>query len=424
MASTNNLLPISISQLRAGMFVVRLDIPWIESPFVRHSRLIKSQAEIDKLVGAKVKQLIIDLNKGCGPEVPSSEETLTAEVEHNEPEPNEQAPDELASPPDQPAFNAPVSMKEEMSEAKALRSKIRDVMGNILESLERELPIQSAELSPLIDHTLASIERNNQALLCLAHLNGKTQKLTDHAFSTFCLSLNLASSLNLSSEDRHTLGLTALLHEAGWVQIPQQLMGKRTRYSGNEQKLVQAHLAIGQKILKKTDTPERVLRLILEHHELMDGSGYPKHLKGEQLDPLSSLFSVVDRYDEMVHQLTDQPGMLPTNALRKLYVEADAGKYDKAAVTSLIASLGIYPVTSAVMLNTGEKAIVKEVCPDAHLLPLLEIHYDSKGKPLPEPLLVNLKEQREDEAQRSIVSVLDPQSPTDDPARRLLVEDV
>ncbi|WP_041325904.1 HD-GYP domain-containing protein [Saccharophagus degradans] len=417
MAQTNTLLSIPISQLRAGMFVVKLDIPWIDSPFLRHSRLIKGEEDIDKLKGANVKTLVIDLSKGCGPqEQPTDKKNLQAKQ-----------PIETESPSSRPiqAEQAqPPSLKEELSEAKLLRNRIREVMSNIMDCLERELPIKTVELTPIIDDTLASLERNNQALMNLAHLSRKTQKLADHAFSTFCLCLNLATYLKLGKDEQHTLGLAALMHEAGWVQLPQQLLGKRTAYSATELKLIHTHIANGRKVLKNADLPELVLRLIDEHHELTDGSGYPNGLNTQQLHTLSLLLSAVDHYDEMVHQLTDKPGMLPTNALRKLYVEADAGKYDKQTVTALIASLGIYPVTSAVLLNTGEKAIVLEVFSDAHLQPVLEIHYDSNGKPLPNAIKINLRDQRSDAPNRAIVNVLDPSSAIDDPARRLQPEDI
>lgn len=413
MPQSDKLITIPISRLCAGMFVVKMDIPWIDSPFLRHSRLIKGDDDINKLMGANVKTLVIDLSKGCGPK---EEPTQTPPPVNNE--------SETSPAPESPPPSPPPSLKEELSEAKQLRNKIREVMSNIMDCLERELPIKTAELTPLVDDTLESIERNNQALMNLAHLSRKTQKLADHAFSTFCLCLNLATYLKLEKTDQHTLGLAALMHEAGWVQLPQQLLGKRTAYSPTETKLIKTHIANGLKVLKTADLTEVTLRIIEEHHEHSDGSGYPKGLNADELHSLSKLLSVVDRYDEMVHQLTDKPGMLPTNALRKLYVEADAGKYDKQTVTALIASLGIYPVTSAVLLNTGEKAIVLEVFPDAHLQPVLEIHYDENGKPLTTPIKVSLRDQRPDAPNRAIVNVLDPSNAIDDPARRLKPEDI
>lgn len=419
MARTDTLVSIPISQLRTGMFIVKLDIPWIDSPFMRHSRLIKGEEDIEKLKDANVKCLVIDLSKGCGPEPSQQQPRHKDRSELTEIE-QTKTPQQQAPPSTTP--RQPPSLKEELCEAKLLRDKIREVMANIIDNLERELPIKTAELSPIIDATLASLERNNQALMNLAHLSRKTQKLADHAFSTFCLSLNLATYLKLGKDEQHTLGLSALIHEAGWTQLPQQLLGKRTAYSPTEIKLIHTHIANGRKLLKKADLPELVLRIIDEHHELVDGSGYPNGLRAEALHPLSLLLSAVDHYDEMVHQLTDKPGMLPTNALRKLYVEADAGKYDKQTVTALIASLGIYPVTSAVLLNTGEKAIVLEVFSDAHLQPVLEVHYDIHGKALPSAIKINLRDQQEDAPNRAIVNVLDPASPIDDPARRLQAE--
>src|SRR5690606_12464092 len=138
--------------------------------------------------------------------------------------------------------------------------------------------------------------------------------------------------LNIPKMEREQLGLAALLHEAGWTQLPLNLIGKRTRYTPTEIALIHKHTLISDQILLRSDLPELTRRLVAEHHELLDGSGYPQGLKSDQIHPLSQLLTVVDVYEERVHQLTDEPGMIPTSALRLLYIEAERGVFSAEAV--------------------------------------------------------------------------------------------
>jgi HD-GYP domain-containing protein (c-di-GMP phosphodiesterase class II) len=403
-------LTISIEELRVGMFVTKLDIPWLSSPFLTHSRLIKKRDDIDALIKCGVKELVIDPSKGIEPERKEAPPPpIVATVTPASPSPK------LTSP-------AKTDFEQELQVAFVLRSKIKRSIENIQQSLQLEKPIETTELLPLIDSTLDSLARNDQALMSLAHLSRKAQRIADHAFGTFCLSLNLALQLKITATDREQLGLAALLHEAGWVQLPLNLMGKRTPYTAAEEKLVQQHTLNGEKILKGSNLPELTGRIIAEHHERLDGRGYPRRLRGEQVHWLTQLFSVVDTYEERVHQLTDQPGMLPINAMRSLYRDAEQGGFNVQIVASFISMLGVYPATTAVLLNTGEKGVVIFSHADAPLAPVIEIHYRNDGKLLNEPLRIDLNNVTT-ELKRTIEKAIDPTHPGVDPHRRLILSE-
>lgn len=390
------------------MFIIKLDIPWIDSPFLKHSRLIKTHEEIMKLREAGVQKLVIDLEKGSSPQQ-MDEASKPASVSRNK---KKVAEDTLQG------STASTNLDTELHAATQLRSQIKNTLNTLNAKLERNLPIDTEEITPLVDSTLSSLERNDQALMNLAHMGRRAQKLIDHAFSTFCLALNVAVEMRLEDDERLSLGIAALLHDSGWLQLPLHLMGKRTAYTTSEKKLVESHVVAGLKLLGPSQLPEIVMHYIAEHHERSDGSGYPKGMTNDRLHGAGKIISAVVHYDELVHQLTDKPGMLPTNALRTLYMEAERGRFDPEVVAALINVLGVYPVSSAVRLNTGEKAIVEEVHRDTHLEPVVRIIYSSNNRLLPEPLRVDLHSQTQ-EPRRKIDSVLDPSNTLDDPDHRL-----
>lgn len=411
---------ISIDQLRVGMFVTKLDISWLDSPFLTNTRLIKDSADLSALRKAGAKTVVIDIHKGCVPL--EDDPPLTGSVAKSAAKDVTVAPACESAPKRQPVVSdsiTKVSLQQELTAAMVIRSKIKKAVEQLQASFESERPVAVEELTPLVDHTLSSLERNDQALMSLVHLSRKSQKLAEHTFGTFCLVLNLALIRGVNEEQREQLGLAALLHEAGWTQLPLNLMGKRTRYSPAELALVEKHTQLGAKILNSSKLPDLTRRIIDEHHELLDGSGYPKRLSGQQLHPLTGILSVVDAYEERVHQLTDMPGMVANSAIRALYQEAEKGRYSTEVVAAFIGMLGIYPVGSAVLLNTQEKALVQEFHPDNPLCPTLRIIYDRNGHLVSECLTVDLRDQRESAEQRNIEGVLDPASPQVDPYRRL-----
>lgn len=403
MKSNQFVIKIAIEQLAVGMYITDMDISWIDSPFVRHNRLIKSEKDIQKLRDAGVKYLLIDIKKGNKP---------------NSDHPSEQNKKTLDKPKEDQNLSSPSSMNQELKVALSIRNKVRDVITDIHNQISNNNPVPIDDVTPLVDVTIESLSRNNQALMSLVHLTRTAEKIADHCFSTFCLVLNIAMERKLDKEQTVILGLAALLHDAGWARLPINLMGKRLAYTKTEKKLLAEHPQIGLNIVSEKNLSETCARIIREHHERLDGSGYPKGLTADQLHPLTMYLAVADHYDECVHQLQDRPGMLPNNALRELYIQAEKGIFDVDAVAAMISMLGIYPVTTAVKLNTGESGVVYEVNSKSQLLPTIIIYYDNKKRALQKPITINLSQQSDMDTKRTIESILDPNSAKDDPERK------
>lgn len=406
------------------MFVVQMDISWLDSPFLTHSKRIKNSKDIESIKKAGVRHLLIDLSKGCDV---SDADALVAEpvVERVQ---SSSAANPLPKQADQPPVSLgteKTELNQELKAAVAVRGKIKNAINNLQKSIEQQKPVNTEELLPLVDETLASLERNDQALMTLVHLSRKAQKLADHAFGCFCLTLNFANAREVAEQEKTDLGMAALLHEVGWAQLPLNLVGSRTRYTPAQESLIKKHIFIAEKMLKSSTLPELTRRIIHEHHERIDGSGYPEGIKGEAIHPLSKLFSIIDVYEERVHQLADQPGMIATNALRSLYLDADKGLFEKELVAAFINMLGIYPVTTPVLLNTGEKGIVVEVNHDEPLNPSVKIFYNGNGDALKDPQIVHLtaKDNGEaDDVERNIVSAIDLKDKKQDPKQLLMVD--
>ncbi len=417
--STRNIL---ISQLQPGMFIHELDIPWLQSPFLRHRRKINSQKDIMLLKKAGVKELVIDLQRGGDISTGDSPEQVE-EMEYNKPVEEKTTIEKSAEGKQQSICETKARLNEELKVARVLQSKISRMVNELGNLVKEGKPISVQTINPLIDEARDSLVRNDQALLTMLHLHRQDIKLSEHGFGVFAVVLPLAMRLGCSDQDISDLGLAALLHDTGWARLPVHLLGKNKAYTEMELKLIHQHPGFVEKVLQDSeDVPENVIKLVTQHHEFSDGSGYPKHLKDTEIFEQVEILQVADFYDEFIHGLTDKPGMLPVNALKLLYQSARKGQFSEEMVSELIHVMGIYPLTSAVRLSSGEKGVVVEIDKQKPLLPQVKIIYEADGKRCIDERIVDLARCEQDELRVS--GVIEPLDKKEDPMGLLRVSHV
>ena len=413
---------ITISQLRKGMFIHELDIPWIQSPFLRHRRKISSEKDVALLKKAGVKELFIDLNRGDDLEDEQAEHEIAQKPETKENSPT----DENDTRPKQTVKQSStetVALKEEIKVAKVLQGKIGQLVNQLGSMVKEGKAISAESITPVLEEAKDSLSRNDQALLTMLHLFRQDIKISDHGFGVFAVVLPLALRVGCTEEQVNILGMAALLHDTGWSRLPMHLIGKNKPYTPAEVRLIHQHPGIVENVLKKSHgIPDDVIAVVKQHHEYNDGTGYPEKLKDDSINELVEILQVADLYDEYVHGITDKPGMLPSNALKIIYQSARKGLFSETIVSELIHVMGIYPLTSAVRLSNGEKALVVEIDKQKPLLPKVKIIYDANGKPSDGDSIVDLAHQQGGEDIK-VTEVIDPIDKKEDPNGLLRVTD-
>ena len=140
--------------------------------------------------------------------------------------------------------------------------------------------------------------------------------------------------------------------------------------------------------------------IVRQHHERLNGSGYPSGKKGDQISKLAKIVMVADEYDELCHHPDPSRSMAPPDALSHLYVKCRHTLWQDAVV-ALIRQLGVYPPGSLVQLNNQKIGIVTSVNFEQRLRPIILV-YDDQGSP-DEPIVLNLAE--EDESLAIVTSI-------------------
>lgn len=156
------------------------------------------------------------------------------------------------------------------------------------------------------------VKFNSNTGICVVTLVKEMLQLNDpytafHQEDTTTIALYISQKMNLGRERQIQLATAAELHDIGKQGIPKVILSKPTKLSENEYKLVQDHVTIGVELLQKVNFDKDVIRIISEHHEKLDGSGYPKQLKGDQISLEGQIIAVADIVSALTTKRTYRP---------------------------------------------------------------------------------------------------------------------
>lgn len=153
----------------------------------------------------------------------------------------------------------------------------------------------------------------------------------------------------------------ALFHDLGKSKIPNQILNNRPQVSTAENKYYKMYVRYAQeKINNIQNFPKEVAEIISQHHEFLDGSGYPKKLKGDEISLLTQIVTIANEYDNMCNPTDKHPARSPYHALSFLYKNRET-QLNKQVLGLLIKELGIYPPGSIVQLSNDQFALVMSV---------------------------------------------------------------
>lgn len=337
---------IPIDQLTIGMSVVGLDISWLKSPFLRHQMRITRHDQIGKLKQAGVRYVDVE-----GTDLPVASDTDDLKP----------AAGVIAAAAQEPSESSP-PQADELAVAKQVYRRARQVVVQAMQDARTGEAIKTEEVSAVVSGMVENILQNQDALVSLTRLKSFDEYTFFHSVNTAVLALALGRRAGMDRQALHRLGCGALLHDIGKTKIPLEILNKPGKYEAWEFEIMKQHALRGVEILSKVrDFQDDVVRPALEHHERVDGTGYPFGRDRSELTIFGMIASVVDIYDALTSDRCYHQGIPAHRALQRLYDLGQSGHLDAVLVQRFIQSVGVYPVGSCVQLNTGEVAIVKEV---------------------------------------------------------------
>jgi HD-GYP domain-containing protein (c-di-GMP phosphodiesterase class II) len=273
---------------------------------------------------------------------------------------------------------------------KVIRSHFRRLM----DDSNRKKSIQSGMISKdfrqILNLMIDDLSQQKNAMVMLTVMQITDHYLFQHSMNVCIYSSLLGLSSGYSRDELMTMGLGALLHDIGKTKIDFQILKKPGQLSNEEFEEMKRHALLGFQMLKdEPNIPLLSAHCALQHHERLDGSGYPRGLKGDDIHEYAKWIGLADAYDAMTTHRVYRNAMLPHQVMDILYTEAGT-KFDTAKVAMFRDKIAIYPLGVSVTLNTGESGVVVDLNASYPHRPVVRILQNEAGEELKVPLEVDL----------------------------------
>lgn len=380
---------ISVRHLSIGMYVCKLDRPWIETPFPFQGFYIRSQNEIKEL-RAFCEYVYIDAVKGVRRKAESKLAAPSPLLKHaktqnkykgrstpmvvrhdvyeknykpikSEFEKADEIMDDLKYAVEQTGFNLRVGKKLDLKRTKKVASKV-----------------------------VSSVLRNPNTLVWLTQLKQKGQYSYGHSLKSAVLAAVFGRHIGLPEDRLELLVTGVLLADIGKTKLPRKLLDKPAAYSEAEALLLRSHVELGVELLASDSAIEHDILTIAEtHHERFDGSGYPYGLVGNEIPVFGQIAGIADTFDLMTSQKPFGKTFTPSQAMEYLFKQRNK-LFGATLVDEFIQAVGLYPAGSGVQLSDGSVGVVLSHNKEKRLKPQVLLVKDEYGEKLEKPRLVDL----------------------------------
>ncbi len=212
-----------------------------------------------------------------------------------------------------------------------------------------------------------------------------------HSANVGVIAANLGLAFDFDKPKLTDLCVGALMHDIGMLIIPKEIISKPEKLTDQEYELIKLHPSYGLKFLHNMKNfSELTEEIIFQHHEKIDGTGYPEGKKGEEISKFAQIVGISEIYEAISHSRPYRNHKrIPSDALKSI-IQKDSASFEKDVLRAFMNNITVYPVGSIVELNNQEVGIVQKVNQDFPLRPIIGIIQDPRGKPLKDPKTVDL----------------------------------
>ncbi len=247
--------------------------------------------------------------------------------------------------PDPPVVHLTDSVREQVNEG------VHYIYNNV------RSPEISVTANEITDTLMQVIEANDAVAVNLSELRTSDEYTFRHCVDVATIAMILAKHMHYSPQEMHEIGLCGLLHDIGKAEIPSEILNKPGRLTDGEFEIVKEHPVRGyHALLNNHQFSQEVLLGVLQHHEKMNGSGYPLHLVSGQINRYAKMIAVADIYDALVTDRPYKSAYSPREAVEMLMAMTE--ELDMDSLHAFMQTMILYPEGSIVKLSNGEQAKV------------------------------------------------------------------
>ncbi len=355
---TEELKIIAKKDIKPGMFVQSYGAGTFRDPFVKVERFIESFEDIIKYIPDDIEKVEIVADKILWTESPESKKQSTA--------------DEAAA-----------SLSAALPESSRIHEEALSYARKFIGDVRNGKSVRLEEAEPMVGSIIDSLSTNLPAAVTLAFLKKFDEYTYTHCINGNLFSLLLGKDLGFGLKELYKLGLAAMFHDVGKGRIPSQVLNKPGKLTNGEFKLMKEHPMLGLTELRKIKGLDlSILRGVVEHHERVDGKGYPRGLGGDKIHPFAKIIAIADVYDALTSVRVYKKVMTPAKALSLMF-KWKSSDFDTDYLDRFIRIMGIYPPGTLVQLEDGRFALVLETNESSSLMPKVKVLYSKAKKPVP-----------------------------------------
>ncbi len=265
-------------------------------------------------------------------------------------------------------------------------------VNSIFKEYREEGLVNPRQISDRVKQMVDQVRSLGHHLLAYSEFkNPFNSYLVSHSVNTTILAISIGLLAKRGAHQLIELGTAAMLHDIGMLKIPAEKYENAGELDEKERKTLMAHTVLGYRALKAFPSPDSIPLTALEHHENVDGSGYPQQLKAEKIHDHAKLVAVVASYDAMTGARPFRLRSAGHQAIVDLLKYRDK-RYDSQMVMALVRILSVHPIGSFVELTSGGRGMVYRSDPDNPRFPIVKVLQDDSGAALGDPIYVQISE--------------------------------
>lgn len=365
LADSKALIKISVSKLSVGMFVKAIDQKGLVA--IANAGQIRNQDAIAKLKKNGIKDVWVDVERSsdsCGLKRAISPKPVAKKV--------------------------PPSRDKLQHQSKKLIVEAKDLVQKVLSEVFEGKAIEVEPFEALADNMIEIALLDDDALKCVSALRSKDAYLLEHSVNVAFLLVTFGKYLKLDKEILRQLAVGGILHDIGKIKVDNKVLHKPARLTPEEFEHMKLHQVFAIEIMSETKGLSDVSKdVCLMHHEKIDGNGYPRGLKGDEITTYGRMSCIVDIFDALTAARCYKEAMSPAAAF-KILLSLTPFHLDEKLVYEFIRCVGVYPVGSLVELSDGRVGIVWQSKGRDALHPILKCFYSIKRKRYTDVTMVDL----------------------------------
>ncbi|MCZ6617513.1 MAG: DUF3391 domain-containing protein [Gammaproteobacteria bacterium] len=390
--SENGPHKVPVQRLEFGMYITKLDRPWLDTSFVVQGFYLRDKETMERLA-SECSFVYVDPRRYKSQYAMPK---LRVVVSNNSPRPARNSLNvtkiRRIVPRTPKVYEDKVETADELIPAQTSIDDAVAILEPIIEKVRSAGRLEISLIEEAVTPLVESVLRNKDAVAALLRIRSLDNYTYSHSISNAVWAAILGRHLGYTTKQINKLAMGCALLDVGKIVIPKELLIKPGPPTEAEWEIIREHVPKGLAILDSSSVTDRdVLTMVAMHHERYDGSGYPNNLEGPSIPAYGQIAGIIDTYDAMITKRPYAAALSSHSAVTKLHQCADV-LFQSELVEQLTQAIGVFPTGTLVELNTGEVGIVTAQNSDRRLRPKITVVLTENKKRRAQPIITDLKE--------------------------------